>query len=103
MSGLTASNLRRLDKGQVLASVDISIPAWHLKLSCLWMSKDGGEWISLPVNKFTTREGKTAYTKLVEITDEVAYKRFQAAALAAAHKLNDDVPAPMRSGIQRRE
>jgi hypothetical protein len=94
MSGITASNLRRIDKptrhgGTVLASVDLTIPAWHMKISCLWMANAEGEWIALPSAKFVNREGRTSWQKLVEFTDEKAYKRFQDAALAAAHKLND--------------
>jgi hypothetical protein len=93
MSGITASNLRRIDKGAVLASVDLTIPAWHMKISCLWMANEDGEWIALPSAKFTNREGKTSWQKLVEFTDEKAYKRFQDAALAAAHKLNGRIAA----------
>jgi hypothetical protein len=93
MSGITASNLRRIDNGTVLASVDLFIPAWHMKISCLWMANVDGEWIGLPSSKFFDKTGKPNWTKLVEFTDETAYKRFQAAALEAAHEANKAIAA----------
>jgi hypothetical protein len=86
-SGIIASNLRRIDKGAVVGKVDIEIPAWHLKITCLWMKKDDREWVSLPSDKFTNRDGKTVYRDLVEITDKTTHDRFQAAALAAIKRL----------------
>jgi hypothetical protein len=87
MSGIIASNLRRIDKGAVIGKVDIEIPAWHLKITCLWMKKDDREWVSLPSDKFTNRDGKTVYRDLVEITDKATHDRFQAAALEAVRAL----------------
>jgi hypothetical protein len=51
------------------------------------MKKDDREWVSLPSDKFTNRDGKTVYLDLVEITDKTTHERFQAAALAAIRRL----------------
>jgi hypothetical protein len=73
----------------VIGSVDLTIRAWRLRISCLWCSNDKGEWISLPTDSFTNRDGKKIYKHLVEFTDKQAYDRFQGAALAAVKNLHE--------------
>ncbi len=90
-AGIVASNLRHIGKGSLKATVDLEIAAWHMKISCLWMQFDKGEWISLPTERFTKPDGKTVYRKLVEFTDREASDRFQRSALAAVRRLDDEI------------
>jgi hypothetical protein len=86
-SGITSSNLRRIDKGAVIGVIDLEIPAWHMTITCMLMQKGDREWVSLPSEKYTSRDGKTVYRDLVKFTDKTAHERFQAAALAAIRML----------------
>jgi hypothetical protein len=85
--GITASNLRRIDKGAVMGVVDLEIAAWHMTITCMWMQKGDREWVSLPSERYTNRDGKIVYRDLVKFTDKTAHERFQAAALAAIRML----------------
>ncbi len=87
---IAVDNFRRIDKGSVIASVDLTISAWHLTITCLWCfsEKNNSEWIALPSQSFTDRNGKKIYKPLVSISDKAVYDRFQKAALAAVKSLS---------------
>ena len=81
---MIAGNIRRINKGALVAIFDLEIPGWHLLFNdCKWFRKEDNEWVGLPSTSFTNREGKTVYKDLVVFEDKDVGKRFQAAALAA--------------------
>lgn len=88
-TGITAGDLRKVNKGALVGFCQLTIHAWHLVLSdCKWFRKDGNEWIALPSSSYTNRDGKTVYKNLVEFSDKEAAARFQEAALAAVRRLD---------------
>ncbi len=87
-SGIIATDLRKVNKGALVAFCTLNIPAWHLTLNdCKWFKTNKGEWIGLPSSSFTARDGAVRYKNLVEFSDKEASARFQEAALAAVRKL----------------
>lgn len=82
--GITCVELRRINKGALLGFATLRIEAWHLTIhNCGWFRSTKGEWISMPSQRYETRDGKVKYQPLVEFSDKMAAERFQAAALRA--------------------
>ena len=80
--GLEVVNMRRMNKGALIAFVDVKILAWGITLiDCKWFRKDEREWIGLPSTNYTTKQGKTIYKNLVEFSTPEALQRFQTAVL----------------------
>ena len=83
--GIVASNLRRIDKNTLRASVDLDVPAWHPRLKgCLWHVPGDNEWINFPSREWL-KDGERQFADLIEITDRSVRDRFQRAALDAVH------------------
>lgn len=59
--------------------------------------KNGGRWIGMPSEKFTDREGRAGYKKLVEFTDRAALDAFRDACLDAIDALGQQASQPSRS------
>jgi hypothetical protein len=86
---LRAVNLRRIDKGGVLASFDLWFVELGLKLyGWLWgRCPDGQEWIMPPARDWTDKNGATRHAKILGFTNDRAERNFKERALAAVREL----------------
>jgi hypothetical protein len=86
--------LERLDKGAVLGSCSLFVRGCHMHIhECLWGRRnDGAEWVRLPDKEWTGHDGQTRHTKLITWESDPVARRFEAAALAAIHRLVEAVP-----------
>ena len=74
----------------MVATIDIEVPAWRLRLKgCLWHRKGQSEWVSFPSKEWVDRNGKRQFADLIEFTDRAVLDRFKAAALQAIHAIAD--------------
>lgn len=87
-AAIVASNLRRIGKNTLIGSVDLEIPAWRLRFKgCLWHRKGDKEWIAFPAKEWL-KDGERRFNDIIEFSDRSIHDRFQAAALAAVHGLD---------------
>ena len=87
---IIALNLRRIDKGNTLASVSLLFPQWEgLRIhGVLWGKKrEGAEWVLPPSRTWTSPSGTTTRAHLIEWGDQKAGQRIQKAAIDAIHRL----------------
>jgi hypothetical protein len=85
--GIVAHNLRRIGKGTLVGSVDLTVPGWHLTFcGCLWHRKNDSEWIAFPDREWRGPDGSVHYANLIKFTDLKTRDRFGAAALKAVRK-----------------
>jgi hypothetical protein len=84
---LIVSNLRRVDKGRLVAILDLYIVGWRLHLrSVRWLRwEDGAEVIALPEREYTANSGTKRYQKINEFGDSATFQRFNKAAIEAIH------------------
>jgi hypothetical protein len=86
LSAVVASNYKPIGKNTLIASVDLTIPRWHLTFrGCLFHRKNGREWAAFPAREWIDQPGAKQYADLIKFTDRATAERFQAAALAAIH------------------
>ena len=91
--GVRASNLRRIEKNTLRATVDIEVPAWRLKFKgCCWHRKGDKEWIAFGAREWVNKAGDRQFADRVEITDRDVRDCFQSAALRAVHELAEGAP-----------
>jgi len=71
------SNLRKINKGSLIASFDVVFPKWAQFTihDCKLFEKEGKRWISFPSIPFE-KDGKTMYKKTISFEEE-AYKKIQ--------------------------
>ena len=78
------TSFKRIDKGHLLAVVDLTITEWRLSFKgALIFEKKGGRWVGLPQKTFTGDDGRTKYTATVAWTDKGVETRFRDAVLDA--------------------
>lgn len=94
--GIVATNFKRIDKGHLLASVDLAIPSRGLVFrNCLWHRWDSGtERIFFAAAGWTDDNGQRHFNNIIESTDERIRTRFERAALAAVHDIASPGGAP---------
>jgi hypothetical protein len=93
---IVASNLKRIDKGWLVATVDLWIPGWHMHIrGVMWGRRpnDGFESVVIPARPYTLASGEQREAKILEWGDSATAERFRVAALAAIHKLADQMAA----------
>ena len=92
------TSFKRIDKGHLLAVVDLTITEWRLSFKgVLILEKKGGRWVGLPQKTFTGDDGRTKYTATVAWTDKGVETRFRDAvldALKAEGHLESSTAAP---------
>lgn len=67
-----------INKGDMLASVSVYIAPWKLKIHKVGVFQKGeNRWVSLPKEKYETRDGETKYTPILEFNDNGVEKRFR--------------------------
>ena len=82
--GIVARRYKAIGKNTLIASADLEIAAWHLRIRGVMLhEKNGKRWIQLPSREWLGPGGKPQYAIMVEFLDEAVKDRFQAAALAA--------------------
>jgi hypothetical protein len=86
-----AVNLRRIDKGGVLASFDLWFVELGLKLyGWLWGRRPGGqEWIMPPARDWTDKNGATRHAKILGFTNDRAERGFKQRCLGGALEMSD--------------
>lgn len=71
-------NVNPINKGDMLASVSVHIKPWKFKIHKIAVFQKGqNRWVSLPREKYETREGETKYNDLMEFDDPAVSKRFR--------------------------
>ena len=84
--GIVASNFRRLDRGTLLGSCDLTVPRWKLTFcGCTWHRNAGREWVNFAGREYLDRGGQRQFAVLVKFNDPDVAARFRAAALEAVH------------------
>jgi DNA-binding cell septation regulator SpoVG len=96
VSKVTVSNYKAFEKNTLRAFFTATLPDGLIIHNLSLHEKNGGRWIGMPSEKFTDREGKTGYKKLIEFSDRVALDAFRDACLDAI----DGVRAPSSQSSQ---
>lgn len=72
------TNVNPINKGDILASCTVAIRPWKMKINKVLVFRKGqNTWVTLPREKFETRDGEVKYTDLIEFDDNGATKRFR--------------------------
>jgi len=81
---VVVQNVRRIDKGALVAVFDAEIPAWNLLLKeCKWFHTDGQpDSITPPTSFWTTDSGKRIYLDVIQFTTPETLEAFVQACLA---------------------
>jgi hypothetical protein len=87
-ASVRASNLKIIGKNALKATVELTIPKWHLVIrGALWYQKGGHEWVAFPAAEWSDRNGTRKFSNIIEFTDRETAGQFQGAALAAVHAI----------------
>ena len=71
-------NINPINKGDILASCSVHIKPWKQKIHKVMIFQKGqNRWVSLPREKYETRDGEVKYNDLIEFDDAGATKRFR--------------------------
>jgi DNA-binding cell septation regulator SpoVG len=93
----TICNWKALEKNTLRGFFTVTLPSGLVIHNCSLHEKDGGRWIGMPSEKYT-KDGQTAYKKLVEFKDRAAQDAFRDACLDALDELRgsygESSPAP---------
>jgi hypothetical protein len=80
--GIIASNLKRITKGTLIGTVDLTVPKWRLGIhGCLWHEKNGKQWVSFPAREWTSPDGHKHFANLIEFSERETHDRFHLAAI----------------------
>jgi hypothetical protein len=75
-------NYKLINKGTVIAAMDIEIPEWGFTIKrCTEFNKEGKRWISFPSYKFNDEQGGTKYSPYV-FMEKTRKERFDKGVLA---------------------
>lgn len=86
-------NMRKIENGKSLvATFDVQFAPLTVRGMAIFRKADGQMWISEPSEAFTGRDGRTAYKKLVTITDEHVRQTIEREAKAMFAELEGDSP-----------
>lgn len=70
MEYVKIKNLRRKDKGVLVASFDVEMPERKIQIrDCTFFSNHNGDWINFPSRRYE-QDGQTKYFSYVLFTDE---------------------------------
>ena len=83
-ASVRASNLKIIGKNALKATVELTIPKWHLVIRG---EKGDREWVAFPAAEWTDRNGTRKFSNIIEFTDRATAGQFQGAALAAVRML----------------
>jgi hypothetical protein len=80
------SNPKRLNKGHLVGSVDVSAP-WGIKIiGVMLFQKDGKRWLSFPSKEWIKQDGSKGYLPLVEWIGQDAREEFERTVLPLAER-----------------
>lgn len=72
-----------IDKGALMASVDVYIPAWDLEIKGLTLfRKDARKWIGMP-SKMYEKDGEKKYFAHIRFREKEKHEKFQEAVMKA--------------------
>ena len=80
-------NMKKVDLGSVKAFFDVDFEKLKVKGFKLIQQQGQTMWASAPDEKYTDKKGKTAYKKIVEVTDIQLMGKITATALEEYNKL----------------
>lgn len=81
------TNLRRIDKGALVASFTVELPSGLAVNECVLFEKEGRRWISGPSREFAKADGTKGRQPLVAFASREANDKFQALVLPAVEKV----------------
>jgi hypothetical protein len=82
--GIIARRYKAIGKNTLIATADLEISAWHLRIrGAMLHEKNGKRWIQLPSREWLDADGNRQFAVLIEFLDRAISDRFQTAALAA--------------------
>ena len=75
---IEVTNIRPINKGNILASVSVAIHPWKLTIHRIMVMQQGlNRWINMPGNKFETSTGETKWEEHLEFMDSSVKARFR--------------------------
>ena len=77
------SNWKPFEKNALRGFFTLTLPSGLVIHNCSLFQKGEGRWIGMPSNKFTTKEGTTSYTPIVEFVSREVADKFRDQALEA--------------------
>ncbi len=81
------SNIFPIHKGDLMATCSVSIKPWEMTFHKVTIWQKGvNKWITLPREKYETRDGDTKYNDLIEFHTPASKKRFSEQVIAAVDK-----------------
>jgi DNA-binding cell septation regulator SpoVG len=80
------SEFKAFEKNTLRGFFTVTMPSGMIVHGCSLHEKNGARWIGMPSNKFTTKEGTTSYTPIVEFVSREAADRFRDQVLVALDK-----------------
>lgn len=85
---ITISEFRAVEKNTLRGFFTATLAGGLIIHNLSLHERNDGRWIGMPSEKFTDREGKTGYKKLIEFTDRAALDAFRDACLKGIDGLN---------------
>jgi hypothetical protein len=79
-----ALNLRRCQKGSLLAFLDLELPSGLILRGCTLHDSDGRKWVGLPGKPYKDAAGKDVWANIIDFRDRSTRNNFQKQATAAA-------------------
>lgn len=84
---IEVENINPIQKGSLLATCDVHIIPWKLRLHDVKVFEKGvNRWINLPSKEFTNDMGEKKYTEMISFDNESVKNRFKAQIIGAIDK-----------------
>jgi hypothetical protein len=80
----TIANPKRIDKGALIGSFDLTLPSGLRIIGVMLFEKDCKRWIGFPSKEWTREDGTKGYYPLLEFADQGTRDRFQIRVLPLA-------------------
>lgn len=71
------TNINPIHKGDLMATCSVKIKPWKMTFHKVTVWQKGvNRWVTMPREKYETRDGETKYNDLIEFEDNNSKKRF---------------------------
>lgn len=90
---INIENVRAINKGSLLASCDVHIVPWKLRLKEVKIFEKGqNRWIGLPSREITSDMGEKKYVELIAFDNETVKNKFRDQIMGAIDKYMETNP-----------
>lgn len=90
---IEVENINAVDKGSLLATCDVHIIPWKLRLHEVKIFQKGANrWIGLPAREYSNDMGEKKYIELITFDSEAVKNRFRSQIMGAIDKFLEQNP-----------